>query len=172
MRQPHGVWVQVTSHVAGCRLKQMGYFKLDPVRVEPSYMANVFINIFWVRVLFLGARDWEEELTITSTAPSALKHWAKSPTPSSSPSSLSSRLLSPWGQPPPSWPPLKLHSTYCVLGTLGIELVLCETGMVIILVFRMETLRPEWGVKFLPKASGSYRGRTKSQVGTAHVLHR
>jgi hypothetical protein len=34
---------------------------------EPSYMAKVFVNIFRVWVLFLGARGWEEEPGLTST---------------------------------------------------------------------------------------------------------
>ena len=37
------------------------------VREEPSYMAKVFVNIFWVWVLFLGAWACGEELDPPST---------------------------------------------------------------------------------------------------------
>jgi hypothetical protein len=46
IRQTHGTYTQVTSHVAECRLKQMGCFSYDLVREEASYMAKVFVNIF------------------------------------------------------------------------------------------------------------------------------
>ena len=68
MRQTHSTWAQVTGYVAECRLKQLAYFSYDLVREEPSYMAKVFVNIFWVWVLLLGAWGWEEEPGPTSTS--------------------------------------------------------------------------------------------------------
>jgi hypothetical protein len=60
-RQTHGTWAQVTKQVAEGRLKEIGYLVMILVREEPSHMAKVFVNIFWVWVLFLGTWNWEEE---------------------------------------------------------------------------------------------------------------
>ena len=46
----------------------MGILSYDLVRVDSMiYMAEVFVNILWVWVLFLGAWSWETEQGLTST---------------------------------------------------------------------------------------------------------
>jgi len=58
-REMWGDQYMVPVLMSECTLK-MGYLSYDLVREKPAYMANVFINIFWV--LFLEAWGWEEKL--------------------------------------------------------------------------------------------------------------
>lgn len=72
-------WAQVTGHVAEHGLKWLGYLDFYLIRVEPCYMAKIFVNIFWV--VFLGAWGWEAESGLMSTILSNKIHNVRCETP-------------------------------------------------------------------------------------------